>query len=82
MIESKGACMYQSFRAVVLNGKIQPLEKIKLKESQIALVTLVDDESYSEGDLKKLNKWLSKERKAKRTKIYSSVSEAKTHFSS
>lgn len=74
--------MYQAFEAIVSRGKIQPLEKIRLKESTRVLVTIVGDSEYPDTNWKRLKKWLTKERKLGKLSSYSSIDSAKTHLHS
>lgn len=73
----------QVFKGIVSNGKITPLEKIKLKESQRVLVTLVDSAQLSDEadfDWKKLKRWIIQQKKKKKYSSYSSVKEAVIHL--
>ncbi len=73
--------MYHAFKAIVSKGKIKPLEKVKLKDSQLVVVTLVDEEPFAEGEWKKLKKWITQQRKEKKFKSYSTLQDIKRHLS-
>lgn len=72
--------MYQSYEAVVRKGKIQLIEKVKLKDATRMLVTIVGEEGIPALQWAKLRNWIKKQRKTKKITSYSSSELAKQHL--
>lgn len=72
--------MYQSFEAIVENGRIKPLTRNKIRKNARVLITVLDDETMTHGDWKKLKRWIASEKKNKRVTSCYSLEDAKRHL--
>ena len=72
--------MYQSFEAIVENGRIRSLTRNKIKKNARVLITVLDDEAMTLGDWKKLKRWIASEKKNKRVTSCHSLEDAKRHL--
>ncbi len=72
--------MYQSYEAVVKNGRIRLVEKIRLREATRMLVTVVAGKESEQVPWARLRAWIKRQRTAKKFKSCHSIEESKNHL--
>lgn len=72
--------MYQSFQATVVKGRIQPTEKVRLRNSVRLIVTVMPEDEIATKDWVALERWSKRQRKAGKLTSYSTIEGASKHL--